>query len=268
MTGWAALRWLGARWFDGSRRAALIRDPVDACGRCHGAVRSQPGSPSPRSSCRRATASMVDGLQVTVPVCALLRDALRPGRRAPRLARSRWRLLPTWCRSRSCGDYPERLLRTGPAFPRAASGAEPGRGERVVARARSTWRLVWQLDAGLPRPLLQPSGLRPRRAAPRDAGPDRRRCRRGGGVRRCGSTSPASGGRSDLAARGQVPRRTGSSTFTIVADDLADTARVGRAGCTRPRHGRSRSAATERSAGPSTRRRGGCRPTPWRVAAA
>lgn len=73
ITGWAALRWMGARWFDGTVAgdpAALV-DVVLATGGT-GNVRAQPGIRPSEERLPRDHVLVVDGIPVTSPAFAVL----------------------------------------------------------------------------------------------------------------------------------------------------------------------------------------------------
>lgn len=67
VTGWAALRWQSALWFDGSDGAEVL--PVDVAV-LHGKYRSQPGIAVTSEFIPPRDRHVVDGLPVTIPVCA------------------------------------------------------------------------------------------------------------------------------------------------------------------------------------------------------
>jgi hypothetical protein len=68
VTGWAALRWLGAAWFDGTERdQTLLGIDVLTGGRW---VRQQPGYNQSMESCSPALTGVVDDLRITSPVWA------------------------------------------------------------------------------------------------------------------------------------------------------------------------------------------------------
>lgn len=69
VTGWAALRWLGALWFDGTGPDG-VELPVDVAV-VHGARRSQPGIAVTSEFIPPRYRTVHDGLAVTVPVCAV-----------------------------------------------------------------------------------------------------------------------------------------------------------------------------------------------------
>lgn len=68
ITGWAALRWQGALWFDGGLGPEPL--PVDVAV-LHGRYRSQPGIEVTSEFIPPRDRHVVDGLPMTVPVCAL-----------------------------------------------------------------------------------------------------------------------------------------------------------------------------------------------------
>ena len=70
VTGWAALRWHGAEWFDGSTPAGRAQRPVTITV-VHGARRSQPGIEVTSEYIPPRDRMVLDGLQVATPVCAV-----------------------------------------------------------------------------------------------------------------------------------------------------------------------------------------------------
>jgi hypothetical protein len=70
VTGWAALRWMGAEWFSGYAADGVTKLPVVIAVR-HGALRSQPGIAVTSEFIPPRDRTVVDGLLVTIPVCAV-----------------------------------------------------------------------------------------------------------------------------------------------------------------------------------------------------
>lgn len=70
VTGWAALRWHGALWFDGTAQGGRVEQPVKLT-TIRNTTSAQPGS-SVTSECIPPPHCMiVDGLRVVTPVCAV-----------------------------------------------------------------------------------------------------------------------------------------------------------------------------------------------------
>lgn len=70
VTGWAALRWHGAPWFDGSTGPGRPDRPVQIA-TTRGAVRAQPGMAVTSEYIPPRDRMVVDGLRVVTPVCAV-----------------------------------------------------------------------------------------------------------------------------------------------------------------------------------------------------
>ena len=150
VTGWAALRWAGAEWFDGLDRRKGLRPVMLAVG----FERDQHPFPGARVSRERLPAedvALVDG----VPVTTMLRSVLFEARYAPDDVEAvvavdmaiRAGLVDVAALTR----YVDRL--------RGWTGVQRAR-RAVELAADNSWspwetrlRLAWILDAGLPRPL-------------------------------------------------------------------------------------------------------------------
>ncbi|MBB3042266.1 hypothetical protein [Nocardioides soli] len=70
VTGWAALRWHGAEWIDGTARAGEVERAVRIA-TTRGAMRSQPGAAVTSEYIPPRDRMVVDGLRVVTPVCAV-----------------------------------------------------------------------------------------------------------------------------------------------------------------------------------------------------
>src|SRR3954468_11276346 len=80
VTGWAALRWCGARWFDGLAQGGRVERPVTLATSCSD-VRSQTGIVVSAEGLAPDELSVVDGLRVTAPersLCFEMRYAAGP----------------------------------------------------------------------------------------------------------------------------------------------------------------------------------------------
>jgi hypothetical protein len=151
VTGWAALHWLDAPWFNGLREDGETTRPVDLAVR-HGDIRSQPGI---HVTSERLTGSefvVVDGLSVSTPVRSVLFEM--------RYARND-RAAVVALDMASAADLV--------SIDEAAAFATPGlNGWIGIPKARwaigmaneNSWspqevylRLHWILDAGFPTPL-------------------------------------------------------------------------------------------------------------------
>lgn len=149
LTGWAALRWSGALWLDGTTYGAARRDvPVVTGGRW---CRSVPGIAWSRESLRRDDVLRLDGLPVVAPVPA----ALFAARRARDL-RDAVVTLDMAASADLVSAFELRLALTS-ELPR--TGIEQAR-QAVSLMSENSWspmetrmRLSWVLDARLPTPL-------------------------------------------------------------------------------------------------------------------
>lgn len=156
ITGWGALHWQGAQWLNGSTPEDAHGLPVDLSIFRH-QIRPQPGIRICEERCSPADRHVVDGLRVTRPVPASVfamryatsvREAVRVfcmaayddlistdetvayAGLAPRLGLSSWTGMPQY---REAMDYVS---------------------ENVWSPQEVTLMLIWMLDAGLPRPLM------------------------------------------------------------------------------------------------------------------
>ena len=186
VTGWAALRWLGAHWFDGlAPDAAVTRLP----GRPgHGTARhpAAAGDPGQRRAPRpdRARPSRRRAADGRRPLGAL-RDAVRRLDCAQPSWRPTWRWRPTWSRSTS---WPRSsAAQSGwTGIPRCREALALAN-ENAGRRGSESLRLVWVLDAGFPPPLCNRPVFDRAGTARRHPGPARRRgrCRRVSTTGRC-----------------------------------------------------------------------------------
>ncbi|MGH3360837.1 MAG: hypothetical protein ACRDOM_00130 [Nocardioides sp.] len=154
ITGWAALRWLGARWFDGGTASDPCGLPVMVA-TIH-KLHQAPGMKTCREGYGPSDVIVVDGLPITVPVrsvafemryAATVRDAVRAfdmaayddlvsrdeliayAGLAPRTGLSSWTGMPQCRKATLLGD------------------------ENAWSPQEVAMRMVWELNAGLSRPL-------------------------------------------------------------------------------------------------------------------
>lgn len=150
VTGWAALRWMGALWFDGIAQDGVTQRPVVIAVR-HGSVRSQDGIKVTSEFIPPRDRQVVDDLQVTVPVCATAYEA----RYAPDV-RSAVRAIDMAAAAdlvsiEEMRQYAELLYHwTGIQMLRDALDLAD---ENVWSPLEVDLLLDWQLAAGFPRPL-------------------------------------------------------------------------------------------------------------------
>lgn len=153
VTGWAALRWSGGVWFDGLARDGETRLPVTlATG--DSSITSQAGIHVSEESVRPFDLTRVDGLPVTTNVHAvsfLMRYAANDRAAAIHLDMAAYSDLVSIEEAR---EYALTLAAwTGvPQLRKSIDLAD----ENSWSPAEVAMRLIWELDAGLPRPLTNP----------------------------------------------------------------------------------------------------------------
>ena len=159
VTGWAALRWHGATFFDGTCDGGRGQLPVPLV--VHSKLRPDPRFTLTEDQLSCTEWSWVDGVPVATVQRALFDevrrvDSVREKANAIAMAAAA-RLIST----RLFGQY---VAHRGPW-----TGIQGARDAVLLAvddcRSPQEFRmyLCWRLDAGLPEPLLQPRGLRPER---------------------------------------------------------------------------------------------------------
>lgn len=150
VTGWAALRWLGSAWLDGSgpRRDELL-DVEVVTGGLH--ARSQHGFAISEERLSWSDLIEVDGLRITRPersVCFMMRYASSVREAVRVLDLAAYNDLVSIAEVR---DYADGLGGwTGMPQLRAALELAD---ENAWSPREVDLRLIWELDAGLPRPL-------------------------------------------------------------------------------------------------------------------
>jgi hypothetical protein len=154
VTGWAALRWLGGRWFDGTTADGDML-PVDLAMRRY--IRPQPGIAICEEGIHPSTVSVVDGLSITNAVRSVafamryannVRDAVRMFDMAAFNDLVSWEEMTAYA-----GMAPRLNLSSWTGMPQyrlAMNLAD----ENTWSPQEVNMRLIWQLDAGLPRPLM------------------------------------------------------------------------------------------------------------------
>lgn len=151
VTGWAALRLRGAAYFDGTTEGGRCPLPVAlALGR-GGTLRSGHGASVSREPLDESEIQVVQGVRCTGPRRALFDEMRRAG--DPRAAAialdmaAAARLVAAW----EMAEYA--ALRTTWRRASVVAAALSLADERSRSPGESRMRLVWLLDAGLPRPL-------------------------------------------------------------------------------------------------------------------
>jgi hypothetical protein len=150
VTGWAALCWLGGRWFAGTAAGGRSRLAVPLAS-CAQDIRNQAGIKVCQERLNPEELMVVDGLWLTCPersVCFEMRHA-----RSDRLAvmQADMAAYSDIVSLAELGLYlSTRNATTG--LPRARR-ALPLADENSWSPMEALMRLIWQIDAGLPRPL-------------------------------------------------------------------------------------------------------------------
>lgn len=150
LTGWAGLRWQGARWIDGVGRGG-VPDDVALVTRGRD-VRPRPGIELSEERLSPTEVQVVDGVPVTSAarsVCFVLRHA-RDERAAVVLGDMA--LAAGLCALDDVAAHLDTLARW-PGVPLARARL-PLLADGSASPGETRMRLVWELDAGLPRPLL------------------------------------------------------------------------------------------------------------------
>lgn len=157
VTGWAGLRWLGARWFTGEIPGSDDRRSVDLAIARSSDIRQQRGMRTCQEPWTPYDVVVVDGVRVTVPV--------RSTSFAMRYASSLWEAVTAadmaayddLCSVEEVASYAGRA----PRFGLSAWTGIPQCREALLLADENSWsprevwmRLVWVKVAGLPTPLM------------------------------------------------------------------------------------------------------------------
>ena len=255
-TGWAALHWLGGRWFDGLARGGRTRE-MSVCDRVT-SHRAQPGIAICEEKLDPRDLTVVDGLRVTTALrSVLLRDALRADRAAWPWWRWTWRRTRTWSPStRSSAYAAAHSSWTGiPQCPRC----DPARRRERVVAARGADAAGVDVRRRTTTAAVQRAGLRPRRAPHRHARPARpgRRESWASTTARCTSLGRQ---RADDIEREAAFRAVGLEYVTMVAADLHRIRPTSCGGSVRRTTGRSYEPESRRALDDRSGRPGGRRP--------
>lgn len=149
VTGWAGLRWAGATWFDGRTARAESELDVDLA-TCHSDIRNQSGFRVWQERLSPSELEMLDGIRVTVAVRSLFFCM-----RYAKSIRHAVRFIDLAAYSDLCSiDEAQVYTLAHPGW----TGVPQAR--RALALAdENSWsprevdlRLIWVIDAGLPRP--------------------------------------------------------------------------------------------------------------------
>lgn len=155
VTGWAALRWLRARWLDGTTPGDPQGLPVDLA--MAGDIRPRSGINICEERWSPIEVMVVDGLPVTIPqrsVGFAMRYAADVRAAATICAMAAYDDLVSREEMETyIGPAPRFGLSSWTGVPQAR-GALPLVSENAWSPREVTMSLIWQLDAHLPRPLL------------------------------------------------------------------------------------------------------------------
>lgn len=217
VTGWASLKWLGGIWFDGRDLRGLAPLPVDLA-TCYQDIRSQDGYDVCQERLHPGELIVLDGVSTTTAVrslCFMMRYA-----RDVRLAVQ-------------CADMAaysdlvsiEELAAYAAAHP-GWTGIPQARealqlmDENSWSKLESWMRMLWQLDAGFPRPLCNRAVFD--RAGRHIATPDILDIESGTYGEYDGAMHLEGRRRARDEARANKLRNVGLEGFTILAADLPD----------------------------------------------
>ncbi|MCD4526906.1 hypothetical protein [Nocardioides sp. cx-173] len=149
VTGWAALRWCGARWFDGTA-ADGSRRPVTIAVSTHD-IRPQPGIAVTGEGAPPRLVTTVDGVCVTRPVWSTSFEMRYAGSERAAVVVLDMAAYADLVSFSEMQDFlGTQSAWTGIPQARAASALAV---ENSWSPQESWMRLAWQLDAGLPPPL-------------------------------------------------------------------------------------------------------------------
>jgi hypothetical protein len=160
VTGWAALRWLGAMWFGGLMGDALTRRPVTLLTTC-GVIRPRPGIRVSSEQRRVDEIVEVDDVRVTVPKRSALFEMRYAGSVAAAVVAGDMAMQADLVTREELGQYAA-TLGTWTGIPLARE-ALPWLDENSWSPQESRLRMLWVSMAGLPQPrsnlpVFDPSG--------------------------------------------------------------------------------------------------------------
>ncbi len=222
VTGWAALRLMGAAYFDGLGDGGTTRLPVPLAVGRGGTLRSGLGALVSSEPLHEAETCRIQGVPCTRPLRALFDEMRRTG--DPRAATvdldmaAAARLVAVW----EMAEYAAE--RTAWRRSSVVSTALHWADEHSRSPAESRMRLIWVVDAGLPRPLCNRAvfDLKGRHLGT----PDLLDIEAGVVGEYDGAVHLRIGRRArDIAREGRL-REAGLEYFTLVGSDLHDRARA------------------------------------------
>lgn len=150
VTGWAALRWMGAMWFDGLAGDGLTRRAVQVLTGC-GAIRPQHGIAVSSELRRPGEIIEVDGLPITIPVRSALFELRYAGSPEDAVVAADMAMEADLATTDELAAYAA-TLGTWTGIPQAREAVLHAR-ENSWSPQESRLRLLWTLLAGLPEPL-------------------------------------------------------------------------------------------------------------------
>jgi hypothetical protein len=150
VTGWAALRWMGAMWFSGALGDGVSQRPVTVLTGC-GAIRSQHGIIVSSEQRRHGDIVEVDGLMVTLPVRSTLFEVRYAASPEQAVVAADMAMQADLVSRDELLAYAS-TLGTWTGIPLARE-ALPWSDENSWSPQETRMRLAWCMLVGLPRPL-------------------------------------------------------------------------------------------------------------------
>lgn len=159
VTAWAALRWRGAGFFDGTDQGGRRLLPVPLLMGAHGSLRRSAAAAISKEQFPPEEREVVNGIGCSVADRALFDEVRRRGTVRPAVAAADMTLAAGITTPESFAEYvARRPAWTGIGLVRKVL---PLMDPRSASPQESLMRLTWVLDAGLPRPLCNPNLLTP-----------------------------------------------------------------------------------------------------------
>lgn len=153
VTGWAALHWMGAAWLDGTDRGGRSTQPVDLA-TCYHDIRSQPGFLVRQERLGPGELLVHRGVRLTRPARSLFYAMRYAGSTRSAVVVADMTAYADLVSLAEATAYAlEHPGWTGVPQAREALGLSE---ENSWSPRESTFRQVWQLEAGLPAPLCNP----------------------------------------------------------------------------------------------------------------
>lgn len=215
VTGWAALRWWGAPWFDGTADGGRRELPVTIA-TCYPDIRSQPGIHVRQERLRPAEVVDVAGIPVTTAPRSVLYEMRYAASLTAAVVAAEMAMFSDLVTTDELVEH-ARLLSGWTGIPRAR--------EALALVCESSWspmetrlRLLWEVRAGLPRPLANTPVFD--RAGHHVATPDLLDVDAGLAVEYDGALHLARPQRLTDLHRERRMRAVGLEIVTVVADDL------------------------------------------------